>query len=304
MSRAVAAALATVDGWVAEGRPVRAAAVLVEADASTRPVASTRPAASVRTPAAVTGWGPADMTVPIASVSKLVTALAVLVAVEEGSLTLDRPAGPPGSTVAHLLAHASGLAPDDEIVIAPPATRRIYSTSAFAVLARTLEEATGIAFPDYVRAAVIEPLGMAATTVDGHPGSGYRSSAADLARFAAELLAPRLVDPETLAGATRPWWPGLAGVLPGFGRQDPNPWGLGFEIRGGKAPHWTGRTCSTTTFGHFGRSGSFLWVDPATGCSLVVVTDTDFGRWALDAWPDLADAVLAGRHPLREGGPR
>ena len=55
-----------------------------------------------------------DVEVPyeLASVTKPLVALAVLVAVEEGALGLDDPAGPPGSTVRHLLAHASGLAMD------------------------------------------------------------------------------------------------------------------------------------------------------------------------------------------------
>ncbi len=88
-------------------------------------------------------------------------------------------------------------------------------------------------------------------------------------------------------------YPDLAGILPGIGPQDPNEWGLGFEIRGYKTPHWTGRTNSPATFGHFGASGSFLWVDPAIGRSLLVLTDRNFGPWALDAWPPLADAVVA-----------
>jgi hypothetical protein len=48
------------------------------------------------------------------------------------------------------------------------------------------------------------------------------------------------------------------GVVPGFGRQSRSDWGLGFEIRDRKAPHWTGQRNSPPTFGHFGRSGSFL----------------------------------------------
>ena len=57
-------------------------------------------------------------------------------------------------------------------------------------------------------------------------------------------------------------FPGLVGVLPGFGRMDPNDWGLGFELRDAKSPHWTGARNSPRTFGHFGGSGTFLWVDP------------------------------------------
>src|SRR5256885_7873017 len=56
----------------------------------------------------------------IASVSKLLAGMAALVAVEEGTVDLDEPAGPEGSTVRHLLAHASGLAFDGGAILAPP----------------------------------------------------------------------------------------------------------------------------------------------------------------------------------------
>jgi CubicO group peptidase (beta-lactamase class C family) len=82
-------------------------------------------------------------------------------------------------------------------------------------------------------------------------------------------------------------------VLPGFGRQQHNDWGLGFEIRDAKAPHWTGTGNSPATYGHFGRSGTFLWVDPAARLACVVLTDREFDDWAKQAWPALSDAVLA-----------
>jgi CubicO group peptidase (beta-lactamase class C family) len=90
-------------------------------------------------------------------------------------------------------------------------------------------------------------------------------------------------------------YPGLAGVLPGYGRQQPNDWGLGWEIRGSKDPHWTGATSSPETFGHFGRSGTFLWVDPEAGLACLALTDRDFGDWAIQAWPAFIDQVLAQR---------
>ena len=68
-----------------------------------------------------------------------------------------------------------------------------------------------------------------------------------------------------VAQATSVAFPGLRGVLPGVGRFDPLDWGLGFEVRGSKSPHWTGTRNSPATFGHFGGTGTFLWVDPAAG---------------------------------------
>ncbi|MBO0729935.1 MAG: serine hydrolase, partial [Acidimicrobiaceae bacterium] len=102
-----------------------------------------------------------------------------------------------------------------------------------------------------------------------------------------------MITPPTLALATTTAWPGLAGVLPGFGRQNPNDWGLGFEIRDAKQPHWTGTRNSPGTFGHFGQSGSFLWVDAVAGLACAGLADRDFGPWAIAAWPALADGVVA-----------
>jgi CubicO group peptidase (beta-lactamase class C family) len=94
------------------------------------------------------------------------------------------------------------------------------------------------------------------------------------------------------AEATSVQFPGLSGVLPGFGVQRPNDWGLGFEIRDGKAPHWTGAVNSAVTYGHFGQSGTFIWVDPVADLALVVLTDRDFDGWAKVLWPALSDEVL------------
>lgn len=240
-------------------------------------------------------------TYPLASVTKPLVALAVLVAVEEGALGLDDPAGPPGSTVRHLLAHASGLAMDNQDAVAEPGARRVYSNTGFEVLGEALAKATGFAVADYLHQAVCQPLGLAATELAGSPAHGARSSVADLAAVAAELLTPdRLLHASSVAGLATVQFPGLTGVVPGYGRQPTNDWGLGVEIRDAKSPHWTGAANSPATYGHFGRSGTFLWVDPVARLACVVLTDTEFEQWAKDAWPPLADAVLAAYGPQIE----
>jgi CubicO group peptidase (beta-lactamase class C family) len=230
---------------------------------------------------------------PLASVTKPLVAWAALVAVEEEAVTLEQPAGPEGSTVRHLLAHTSGLAFGEHRAVAEPGARRLYSSAGFEVLAATIEEATGIAFADYLHEALLAPLGMASTTLDGSPGHDATSSVDDLLRLAAEMQAPTLLDPATVREATSVQFPGLNGTIPGFGHQKPNDWGLGVELRDGKSPHWTGSRNAPGTFGHFGQSGTFLWVDPDAGAACVALTDRDFGDWAKSAWPALADAVLA-----------
>ncbi len=236
--------------------------------------------------------GDADRLMPIASVGKLFVGFAALVALEEGSLDLDEPAGPEGSTVRHLLAHASGLAFDQDRVIAPPGRRRIYSNAGIERFVEHLETKTVMSFEEYLRLGVLEPLGMNATELRGSPAHAAWGTVADLLALSRELLAPTLVSPETLADATRPHFPELAGVLPDLGKFDPNPWGLTFEIRDAKQPHWTGTRNSPRTFGHFGGSGSFLWVDPEAGLAAVAIADRAFGPWALETWPAFSDAVL------------
>jgi CubicO group peptidase (beta-lactamase class C family) len=236
--------------------------------------------------------GDADRLFQWASVTKLLTAKAVLVAAEEGILDLDEPAGPPGSTVRHLLAHASGLPLDGEAPIARVGERRIYSNTGFERLAGLVAERAETPFAEYLR-AILDPLKMGSTRLEGSPAWGAAGPLRDLAAFAETLLRPSVVAAETLAEATEVAFPGLAGVLPGFGRQDPNDWGLGFELRDEKSPHWTGARNSPRTFGHFGRAGTFLWVDPEVGLACACLTDQDFGDWAREAWPRLSDAVLA-----------
>ncbi len=233
---------------------------------------------------------------PWASVTKPATALAVLVAVEEGTLALDEPAGPPGSTVRHLLAHASGLGPEPGPPTEPPGTRRIYSNAGYVELACALEAAAGMPFVDYLGEAVLRPLGMTGTTfaeAAGGAAAGLVGPLADLVALGSEWACPTLVAHSTWREATSVQFPGLGGVLPGFGPFDPCDWGLGVEIRGTKQPHWTGTGNSPATFGHFGQSGSFRWVDPVAGVLCAGLADRRFGVWASRAWPVLADAVLA-----------
>jgi CubicO group peptidase (beta-lactamase class C family) len=228
-----------------------------------------------------------------ASVTKLLTSMATLVAAEEGIVDLDEPAGPEASTVRHLLAHASGLPFEGERPIARPGQRRIYSNVAFDLLGSLVAERAEMSFEEYLRAAVLDPLEMSGTRLDGRPSAGLRGPLDDLLVFAAELLEPRLVAGETLTEATTVAFPGLVGVIPDLGRFEPNDWGLGFELRDAKSPHWTGTRNSERTFGHFGGSGAFLWVDPAVGAACASLADLEFGDWAKDAWPRLSDAVLA-----------
>lgn len=236
----------------------------------------------------------------LASVTKPLTALATLIAVEEEAVTLDHPlpdadlaAQLPGATLAHLLSHASGLAPDRRQRAAAPGTRRIYSNAGYDLIGEMVAAATDIPFATYLADAVFGPLGMASASLEGSPAGHGWGSVTDLVALLSELLSPSgLLHPSTVRAATTVAFPGLRGVLPGYGSQDPNDWGLGFEIRGTKTPHWTSSRNSAATFGHFGRSGTIIWIDPVARLGLIALSDRDFDEWAVQAWPVLSDAVL------------
>jgi CubicO group peptidase (beta-lactamase class C family) len=173
-----------------------------------------------------------------------------------------------------------------------PERRRIYSNYGIELAAERVAERAGMPFADYFRGAVVGPLGLAGH-LHGSPAWGYRGPLDDLLKLARELLVPTVVAAETLAEATAVQFPGLAGVLPSWGRMDPNDWGLAFELRDAKTPHWTGAQNSPRTFGHFGAAGTFLWIDPERGAACGVLTDKEFGPWAIEAWPEFNDRVLA-----------
>ena len=229
---------------------------------------------------------------PWASVTKILAALTVLDGCADGTVSLDDEVGPPGSTLRHLLSHAAGLSFDDRRAVATPGTRRTYSNAGIEWAADHLAAQAGGPFRDELHGRVLGPLGMTATTVDGSPARTGQSPLEDLVLLAWELLVPRVLGTEIVSAASTLQFPGLAGVLPGFGRQLTNDWGLGCEIRDSKSPHWTSVENSPRTFGHFGQHGGFLWVDPELSLACVCLSDTPFGPWAAQAWPRLATAVI------------
>jgi CubicO group peptidase (beta-lactamase class C family) len=240
--------------------------------------------------------GETDRRYRLASLTKPMTAWASLVAVEEGIVGLDQPIGQPGCTMRHLLAHAGGYPFDGDAPITAPERRRIYSNTGIEMVAATVAAAADMPFADYLAAAVFDPLGMTGARLEGSAAHAGWASVDDVALFLAEARRPTLLDAASADDAVRAQWPDLAGIVPDVGRFDPCPWGLGFEIRGAKTPHWTGLTNSPSTFGHFGGSGTMMWADPVAGCAVVALTDRPFPEWrreALRAWPALSDAVIA-----------
>ena len=188
----------------------------------------------------------------LASVTKLLTAYATLIAVEEGAVDWDTPAGPPGSTVRHLAAHASGLSFTEGKVQAKPATRRIYSNVGFDALGEAVAEGAGMPFAEYLHEAVCVPLGMTATRLDGLARVAKPSPASTTSRASPPSCArPRSRPPSTTPPASRsPAWtascPASAGRSPTTG---------GSASRSATASPRTGRA-RTARRGRSGTSGS------------------------------------------------
>ena len=120
----------------------------------------------------------------LASLTKPIVAWAMMIAVEEGTSnstrrsTVDAPAG---ATLRHLLAHAAGFAFDGEQPIAPigrtpdllqhrDRTRRATSSSG----------QPEMPFGEYLREAVLAPLGMTSAELRGSPAHGVRANLTDM----------------------------------------------------------------------------------------------------------------------------
>lgn len=244
----------------------------------------------------VASYGDADEIFCFASVTKMFAAVATLVAVERHMMGLDEPAEgpvPEGTTIRHLLAHTSGLPFEKGPAIGRPGAKRIYTNYGIEVLGENVERHTGQPFARWLDQTVLCPLEISTVLLDGSPAYAASGSANDLAAFGREMLRPTLISPQMHREATTVQFPGISGVLPGYGRQVENDWGLGFEIRGNKEPHWTGRSNSPRTFGHFGQCSSFLWVDPERDLAAAFLGAKKYSSLHHELWPRLNDAVLA-----------
>ncbi len=231
-------------------------------------------------------FGDLDEPRPWASVTKLAVALAAAVEVDEGRRDYDEVLGPDGATLAHLLAHASGLGLDEGDRVQPVGARRVYSNAGYDRVARTL--AGGGREATWLAERVFAPLGMS-SALEGRAAAGVVGSTNDLAALMAAWLAPGLVRAATRDRAIAPYLAELAGVVPGFGRFDPCPWGLGPELAGDKH-HWMG-DWPEASFGHFGQSGALALANADEGLAVVATSTVAFGPWAVELWPRWTSAA-------------
>jgi CubicO group peptidase (beta-lactamase class C family) len=185
-----------------------------------------------------TGTKATEQTVyPLASVTKPFTAMATLMLVDDGKLSLDAkvtellpdlPAAWGGVTVRHLLTHTSGIrsytdvfgaqkVPNDKVFTAEeilalvkdaplvfaPGERYAYCNTGYYLLGMIIERVSGKPYGTFVRERIFTPLGMTATTLDDY---------ADARPVRAKGYAPAGGKAEP-AGRTHPSQPFAAGAL-------------------------------------------------------------------------------------------
>jgi CubicO group peptidase (beta-lactamase class C family) len=239
-------------------------------------------------------------------------AAACLGAVDEELLELDDEVRD-GFTLRHLLSHCSGLprdAGDLEVVpLEQPGTYRRYSNVGYALAAQLVERRAEMPFGEYLRRALLDPLGMdaslglaaadaARTAVVRQPGvwqdgqqyfnssafraaalpeSGGFASARGYAPFLRCLLARgrtpagAALAPETVDDMLSTQFGELPGGVEGVSLWDACPWGLGLDVRGTREPHWTGDSLTATANTHFGSAGTLAWIDREHGIGLVAL---------------------------------
>jgi CubicO group peptidase (beta-lactamase class C family) len=198
---------------------------------------------------------------------------------------------------------------------ADPATRAQYSDIGFIILGVALERLADESLDRFCQREIFSPLAMTNTTfnpppdvrgkipptqddqtfrkriIQGEvqdenasvlggvaPQAGLFSTAADLAKFAQAMLSPRnpILRPETITL---------------FTRREPTPPGttraLGWDTPSN--PSQSGKYFSPHSYGHFGYTGTSLWIDPTRQLSITLLTNR--------TWPDCSNEAIKQLRP-------
>ncbi|HMS25196.1 MAG TPA: serine hydrolase domain-containing protein [Acidimicrobiia bacterium] len=234
-----------------------------------------------------------------ASVTKLLTTHVIADAVSSGFIFFEDDIDDPyfdkgGVTLADLMSHASGVRPE-LLECVEPRQKRIYTNEAFHLAGDFLIRSLGDEFRGTTIAQLFkEGLGAhLSSTIEiaGSCASSASGTLDDLVKFLGEMRSPTFLDGQMHELLTTPYCEDLAGILPGWGHYVRNLFGIGYEIKGEKSPHWSGPRSSSSTFGHFGQSGAFVFHDPVHLISVACVTNESFGPWAKEAYPQMCDEI-------------
>lgn len=285
----------------------------------------------------------------IASITKPIVAMGVMLLIERGQLTLnDRVVdffpefgkkGKIPTTIRHLLTHTSGLPdmlPDNvelrkqhsprsafvagtcEVTPDFPAGRSVqYQSTGIAMLGAIIEKISGLSCGQFLRREFFGPLGMTDTELGapddwfagmhprvnriaelrvsadqadvadwnwnsrywrqlGAPWGGLLTTPWDLGLFAQLMLNggragdKSLLASATIVEATRNQLAPMKDV-PDEERRF-RPWGFGWRLQWANHASTFGDLVSPTAFGHWGATGTMLWIDPASDSFALILT--------------------------------
>lgn len=218
-------------------------------------------------------------------------------------------------------------------LVAAPGSKVEYSNVGYGILGLIIEAVSGQSFADYMRERLFAPLGMqhaylappaelyprivhVGGTLDPgspterfnsayarrqtHPAGNIIATALDVARFFQLFLdrgmagGRQVIAPATARLMIANQTAGLCGGIEGFMTWNDCAWGLGFDLRGVKQPHFSGEFSSATTFGHSGVAGTFAWADPARDLVCVMLANrTLYNLWNESRWSRFSTALIA-----------
>jgi CubicO group peptidase (beta-lactamase class C family) len=196
-----------------------------------------------------------------------------------------------------------------EPLLFAPGTRVSYQSMGTAMLGEIVHQVSGKTLPEFLRKEIFEPLGMADTSLGsgslkndriaavrigaealktnwhwnspywlsfGAPWGGMITSPANMGRFCQMMLnggklgTVRILSPATVRTMTSNQLEGMPQV-PEEERRS-RPWGLGWKL------NWPGHSANfgdllgPRTYGHYGSTGTVVWIDPDTEAFLVLFT--------------------------------
>lgn len=329
--------------WCESGEMPAATLVVGRSDVALRPRSFGRQTPGRATPLR------GDAIFTVASITKPIVAMGILLLVERGVLTLGDKVGDLIPEFAgkgrysirlrHLLTHTSGLpdllpqdrelrranAPLSQFLgeicrvepLFKPGRDVRYSSCAFVLLGEIAARTTGRPLPEFLHEEFFQPLGMHDTALgapsdwfdgpqprsgrfaavrlpeeqaDGDawnwnsrywqtlsaPWGGLLSTATDLAAFARMMLCDggrqgeSLLAPATIAAATSNQLIAMREV-PESDRRC-RPWGFGWRLHWPALGAYFGDLLSPSAYGHWGATGTLLWIDPDRDLFAVLLT--------------------------------
>jgi CubicO group peptidase (beta-lactamase class C family) len=184
------------------------------------------------------------------------------------------------------------------------------------------ERAAGLRFGEIVQREVLDPLGMrdasmyppeewwpriAQNTGDstegretaamfnsaeyrrrGAPAGGLFTTVRGIVPFLRAFLQQGMANGrpwlrrETVAMMMRPQVSGIPGRVGALYQWSAVEWGIGWDVKGAKRPHWSGSLTSDQTISHEGFAGTLVWVDPTRELLAVLFTNHTFAdHWNL-----------------------